>query len=306
MVISHDRWFLDRLCHPHPGLRGRQPRRMVRGQLRGLRGRQEAPPGRRQPDPPPHQVPEVHAVGADARGRRASSVRGQWPVRQWAASPRPRCRAVHQQPVTPADAGRPWRCGAAAFRSCPALDAEPAAGMTAGGGRVAVGAAVVAPASPSAAALALWDWRRRWRSGGGRAGMPAARRGVAEALARRPARRPRRPRATRLGRPLPRVRLSGRLSAGRTGIGCDWSWRPWARGRAGGAASAAPATRVRAATEATSIEGLHGWVSLLGPDGATESQTVEAGVGCAPWSNWYIMAAGRERRRPRFALDIKT
>ena len=32
--------------HPHPRLRGRQPRRMVRGQLRGLRGRQEAPPRR--------------------------------------------------------------------------------------------------------------------------------------------------------------------------------------------------------------------------------------------------------------------
>ena len=29
--------------HPHPRLRGRQPRRMVRGQLRGLRGGQEAP-----------------------------------------------------------------------------------------------------------------------------------------------------------------------------------------------------------------------------------------------------------------------
>ena len=31
--------------HPHARLRGRQPRRMVRGQLPGLRGRQDAPPG---------------------------------------------------------------------------------------------------------------------------------------------------------------------------------------------------------------------------------------------------------------------
>ena len=62
VVISHDRWFLDRLCHPHPGLRGRQPRRVVRGQLRSLRGRQEAPPRRRQPDPQAHQVPEVRAL----------------------------------------------------------------------------------------------------------------------------------------------------------------------------------------------------------------------------------------------------
>ncbi len=36
VVISHDRWFLDRVATPHPRLRGRQPRRMVRRQLRGL------------------------------------------------------------------------------------------------------------------------------------------------------------------------------------------------------------------------------------------------------------------------------
>ena len=36
VIISHDRWFLDRLGHPYPCLRGRQPRRMVRGQLPGL------------------------------------------------------------------------------------------------------------------------------------------------------------------------------------------------------------------------------------------------------------------------------
>ena len=48
--------------HPHPGLRGRQPRRMVRRQLRQLRRRQEAPPRRRQPHPAPDQVPEVRAV----------------------------------------------------------------------------------------------------------------------------------------------------------------------------------------------------------------------------------------------------
>ena len=39
VVISHDRWFLDRIAHAHPGLRGRQPGRLVRGQLPGLRGR---------------------------------------------------------------------------------------------------------------------------------------------------------------------------------------------------------------------------------------------------------------------------
>jgi energy-dependent translational throttle protein EttA len=29
----HDRWFLDRICHPHHGLRGREPGRLLRGQL---------------------------------------------------------------------------------------------------------------------------------------------------------------------------------------------------------------------------------------------------------------------------------
>jgi ATPase subunit of ABC transporter with duplicated ATPase domains len=43
VIISHDRMFLDRPGHAHPGLRRRQPCRMVRGQLRGLRGRQDPP-----------------------------------------------------------------------------------------------------------------------------------------------------------------------------------------------------------------------------------------------------------------------
>ena len=67
--------------HPHPGLRRRQPRRVVRGQLRGLRGGQEAPPGRRQPRPPPHQVQvrgngPRHADPVHPRVRRRSSQLG--------------------------------------------------------------------------------------------------------------------------------------------------------------------------------------------------------------------------------------
>ena len=38
VVISHDRWFLDRDRHPRARLRGRLPGDVVRGQLRGLRG----------------------------------------------------------------------------------------------------------------------------------------------------------------------------------------------------------------------------------------------------------------------------
>ena len=42
--------------HPHSGLRGRQPRRMVRGQLPGLRGRQDAPAGAGQHHSAPAEV----------------------------------------------------------------------------------------------------------------------------------------------------------------------------------------------------------------------------------------------------------
>jgi ATPase subunit of ABC transporter with duplicated ATPase domains len=45
VVISHDRMFLDRLATHILGLRGRQPRGMVRGQLRGLRAGQDPPLG---------------------------------------------------------------------------------------------------------------------------------------------------------------------------------------------------------------------------------------------------------------------
>ncbi len=36
MIISHDRWFLDRIATHTPGVRGRQPHRMVRRQFPGL------------------------------------------------------------------------------------------------------------------------------------------------------------------------------------------------------------------------------------------------------------------------------
>ncbi len=53
--------------HPHPGLRGRQPRRVVRGQLRRLRGGQEAPAGRRGGRAAPDQVQEVREAVRTAR-----------------------------------------------------------------------------------------------------------------------------------------------------------------------------------------------------------------------------------------------
>ena len=53
--------------HPHPRLRGRQPCRVVRGQLRGLRGRQGPPPRRRRRQPAPGQVQAADAVERKAR-----------------------------------------------------------------------------------------------------------------------------------------------------------------------------------------------------------------------------------------------
>ena len=47
---------------PHPRLRGREPCRMVRGQLPGLRGRQDAPAGHGFDDPDADQVQEVLAL----------------------------------------------------------------------------------------------------------------------------------------------------------------------------------------------------------------------------------------------------
>ncbi len=48
--------------HPHPGLRGREPRLLVRGQLLRLRGRPPPPPRARGRPPAPHPLPQAHAA----------------------------------------------------------------------------------------------------------------------------------------------------------------------------------------------------------------------------------------------------
>ena len=50
--------------HAHPGLRGRQPCRMVRGQLSGLRSRQDAPAGNRFHHSASHQVQEIQPLSS--------------------------------------------------------------------------------------------------------------------------------------------------------------------------------------------------------------------------------------------------
>src|SRR5262249_22240101 len=58
---------------PHPRLRGREPRGMVRRQFRRLRTRQDAAAGDRFDDPAPDQVQEVLAVIALFVGRAISA-----------------------------------------------------------------------------------------------------------------------------------------------------------------------------------------------------------------------------------------
>ena len=56
VVISHDRWFLDRIATHMLAFEGDSPRRMVRGQLPGLRGRPQTPPRRRGRPAAPHPL----------------------------------------------------------------------------------------------------------------------------------------------------------------------------------------------------------------------------------------------------------
>ena len=59
VVISHDRWFLDRDRDPRARLRGRLAGALVRGQLRGLRGEPPRAPRRRGRPPAPDHVQEA-------------------------------------------------------------------------------------------------------------------------------------------------------------------------------------------------------------------------------------------------------
>ena len=62
VVISHDRMFLDRLATHMLAFRGRQPRGVVRRQLRGLRKGQGPPPRGACRRPAPDQIQAADAV----------------------------------------------------------------------------------------------------------------------------------------------------------------------------------------------------------------------------------------------------
>ena len=73
VVISHDRWFLDRIATHILAFEGDSQVDVVRGQLRGLREGPPPPPRRRggasAPDPLPADGLPAAAGGAEARGR---------------------------------------------------------------------------------------------------------------------------------------------------------------------------------------------------------------------------------------------
>jgi hypothetical protein len=73
VVISHDRWFLDRDRHAHPGVGGRRGRPeqvvLVRGQLRVLREEQGRAARRRRRASAPRHLPQAHPrLSGDRRG----------------------------------------------------------------------------------------------------------------------------------------------------------------------------------------------------------------------------------------------
>ena len=63
VVISHDRWFLDRIATHILAFEGNSRSRLVRGQLRGVRRGLQAPQGRRRGQPAPHPLQETGDVG---------------------------------------------------------------------------------------------------------------------------------------------------------------------------------------------------------------------------------------------------
>ena len=145
VVISHDRWFLDRDRHAHPRLRGRQPDGLVRGQLPGVRGGPEAAPRHRGRPAAPDQV--------QALGRRLGSARSQRQRADLSGPPRARERTL-------ASPRRRQRPGPTPGRRTTAIPTPTTARTSAlSRGRSGAGAGGRAPSSRSASADPLLGQR---------------------------------------------------------------------------------------------------------------------------------------------------
>ena len=78
LVISHDRWFLDRIATHILAFEGDSQRRVLRGQLPGIRGGQEEAPGRRRREAASHPVQAADGLAAASSSVSRSPARG-WP-----------------------------------------------------------------------------------------------------------------------------------------------------------------------------------------------------------------------------------
>ena len=118
-VISHGPVVPRPHRHPHPRLRGRQPGRLVPGQLPGLRGRPPPPPRLGRRPAPPHQVPPPRA-GLTAASEGARCERPVQPGFPFAAAP-PQARIVVRVTATAGQARvrTRWRAMAATKQAAP-------------------------------------------------------------------------------------------------------------------------------------------------------------------------------------------
>ena len=110
VVISHDRWFLDRIATHILAFEGDSQVRLVRGQLPGLRGPAARAPRRRGRPAAPHQLQEAGAGRDRFRGRRGGRGTGHLTKRRPEAWASVRPRAAGRRP--PRARRRPSRRGA--------------------------------------------------------------------------------------------------------------------------------------------------------------------------------------------------
>ena len=145
VVISHDRWFLDRVVDPHPRLGGRRREPvevvLVRGQLRVVRGEQGGPARCRRRPPAPRHAPQAHPrLTPRSRCRRHAASRSREPACCAASS-----RAGHHRRRTATCRCRRSHAWSARAQWCPRLSP----------GTVPPRAAAGGPCPPG----------RRWRPG---------------------------------------------------------------------------------------------------------------------------------------------
>ena len=111
VVISHDRWFLDRVATHVLAFEGDSQVTLVRGQLRGLRGAPPRAPRRRRRPAAPHHLQAARAWLTPAGRRSAEAARA---GDSSTATPRSRREARHATRArrrSAAEVSPDWRAG---------------------------------------------------------------------------------------------------------------------------------------------------------------------------------------------------